>query len=375
MAPNAVARGDDVGFRDHARCYTVIASQLSPLSLVQKIILIACALFIPAGVQAQWSYLNSGVTAELRGLSIVDNRIVWASGARGTVLRSVDGGRTWLADSVPNYTNLDFRSIHALNDGSAFVASAGEAEKGFAKILATGDAGRHWNLVFSTERKGVFLDAIAFWDSKNGIALSDPVDGVFFLLLTSDGGRSWERVAIRDLPRTLPGEAAFAASGSSLVIAGRRHIWIGTGGGGRARVMRSADRGRSWGVAEVPVHADGPAAGIFALSFFDTKRGIAVGGDYTKPMLQASSVALTSDGGRTWTPAAAPPAAYLSGVAHASALDVIAVGLAGTFVSRDGGLNWTQTDTVPLNSVRFNGRWGVAVGPRGRVARTDDISR
>jgi photosystem II stability/assembly factor-like uncharacterized protein len=139
--------------------------------------------------------------------------------------------------------------------------------------------------------------------------------------------------------------------------------------------MRSSDRGRTWTVVDVPVHADGPAAGIFALSFRDASHGIAVGGDYTKPRLQAASVALTSDGGRTWTTPAEPPAAYLSGVSFASARDVVAVGLAGTFVSRDGGQRWVHTDTVPLNAVRFRGHVGIAVGPRGRIARTDAISR
>ena len=343
---------------------------------VHQAIVIGCAsLLIPALAAAQWTYVNSGTTAELRGLSVVTDRVVWASGARGTVLRSIDGGRTWTADSVPGHTALDLRAVHALNDGAAFVASAGEAEKGLAKILATGDAGRRWNLSYSTEQKGVFLDAIAFWDPKNGIALSDPVDSAFVLLVTADGGRSWTRIPPGALPRVLPGEAAFAASGSSLVLQGTSEAWIGTGGGGRARVMRSSDRGRTWTVVDVPVHAEGPAAGIFALSFLDARRGIAVGGDYTKPLLRAPSVALTFDGGRTWTPAAAPPSAYLSGVSYASPNDVVAVGLAGTFVSRDGGQHWTQTDTIPMNAVRFGGRVGIAVGPRGRIARADTIAR
>jgi photosystem II stability/assembly factor-like uncharacterized protein len=344
---------------------------------VHKSISIACALLVaPAAARAQWSYVASNTTAELRGLSVVTPRVLWASGARGTVLRSTDGGLTWRADTVAGQTGLDFRSIHALNDGAAFIASAGEAERGLAKILATGDAGRHWNLVWTTERRGVFLDAIAFWDAKNGIALSDPVDSAFFLLVTSDQGRTWTRIPPANLPRTLPGEAAFAASGSSLAVHGGSTVWIGTGGGGRARVMRSTDRGRSWTVADVPVHADGPAAGVFGLSFFDAKRGIAVGGDYTKPQLAAPSVATTADGGVTWMAAKAPPAAYLSGVAYAgSPSNVVAVGLAGTFLSRDGGQIWRRTDTIPLNSVRFRGSAGFAVGPRGRVARFDGFPR
>ncbi len=301
---------------------------------------------------------------------------VWASGTRGTVVRSVDGGRTWLADSVRGAGTLDFRAVHAHDGDAAFAASAGEAEKGLAKIYGTGDGGRRWELRYSTEQRGVFLDAIAFWDARNGVALSDPVDGRFFVLVTNDAGRTWNRLPPEGLPPVLAGEAAFAASGSALVVLGSSDVWIGTGGGGRGRVMRSTDRGRTWTVHDTPVHATGAAAGVFSLAFHDAERGVAVGGDYTQPNLAAVSVALTRDGGRTWAPAKAPPAAYLSGVAYAGTpARLVAVGLAGTFVSRDSGQTWTQTDTVPLNSVRFRGRAGFAVGPRGRVARMDSLPR
>jgi len=305
-------------------------------------------------------------------LSLVDGRVVWASGARGTVVRSTDGGRTWTADSVPGATNLDLRSVHALNDGAAFAASAGEAEKGLAKIFATGDAGRHWNLAWSTSEKGVFLDAIAFWDPQHGIAISDPVDGAFFLITTADGGRTWVRVPPSRLPRNLPGEAAFAASGSALVVSGASDVWIGTGGNA-ARVFHSADRGDTWSFTDVPIHSRGQAAGVFSVAFADSRHGIAVGGDYTQPRLAAPSVAITSDGGRSWRVASAPPAAYLSGVALAPAGSVVAVGLAGTFVSHDGGESWAQMDTVPMNSVRVAGGTVIAVGPRGRIARAESL--
>lgn len=332
------------------------------------------AVAVPARMTAQWTYVASPTTAELRGLSMADDRTVWASGARGTVVRSIDGGHTWTADTVRGAAMLDLRSVHALNAGAAFVASAGEAEKGLARILATGDAGRHWNLSYETRDRGVFLDAIAFWDARHGIALSDPVGERFVVLTTADGGRTWTRVPPDRLPRNYAGEAAFAASGSALAIAGTRDVWIGTGGGGVARVMHSGDRGATWAFTDVPIDARGAAAGVFSVAFFDTRRGIAVGGDYTQPRLASRSVAISDDGGRSWRPAAEPPAAYLSGVAFAGSVrDVVAVGLAGTYVSRDGGDHWVQTDTVALNAVRFHGRAGIAVGPRGRIGRTEGL--
>ena len=154
---------------------------------MQKLTVLAL-LLLPTTARAQWTYVSSGTNAELRGLSAISDRVVWASGARGTVARSMDGGRSWRADTVPGAATLDFRAVHALTHGAAIIASAGEAEKGLAKIFATADEGHRWQLVYSTDRKGVFLDAIAFWDARHGIALSDPVDGHFFILVTKDRG-------------------------------------------------------------------------------------------------------------------------------------------------------------------------------------------
>lgn len=331
------------------------------------------AIAAPTSALAQWTFVPSGTAAELRGLSIPTPRYVWASGSRGTIVRSLDSGRTWVSDTIPGATSLDFRSIHAFDSASAIVASAGEAEKGLAAIYATRTGGKVWERVYTTDTRGVFFDAIAFWDRDNGIALSDPVDSAFFLLQTRDGGRTWSRIAPGTLPRVLPGEAAFAASGSSLVLVPPATIHIGTGGGGRARVMTSHDRGRSWSVTETPVHAAGGAAGIFALSFGDAKNGMAVGGDYTQPRLAATSVSTTTDGGRSWRASPQPPSAYLSGVsvqASWEGVSAVAVGLAGTFISLDHGSSWKQTDSTALNSIRTNGPVTVVVGPRGRIGQS-----
>lgn len=344
----------------------------------------AATLLCPASLPAQWQPQTSGTTAELRGLSVPAPGVVWASGTRGRYVRTTDGGRRWMVDSVAGAGTLDLRAVQALDARRAWVMSAGEAQQGQARMYATSDAGAHWALVFDTTLTGVFLDAIAFWDARHGIALSDPVNGQLFLLTTDDGGRRWTRVPPEHLPPTLPGEAAFAASGSCLTIQGRGNAWIGTGGGARARVFRSTDRGRSWRVADTPVHAGGASSGIFSVAFRDARHGIVVGGDYQQPAARLHNVALTDDGGATWRLARGPfPAGYMSAVAYVqnaprisdavatrAAPRVVAVGLAGTALSRDGGESWSMVDTVAYNGVAFvSAVEGWAVGPRGKVAR------
>jgi len=339
---------------------------------MRESLLIAALLMLPQAARAQWVAAPPLGDAELRGLSAAAPNVVWASGTRGRYASSIDGGRTWRLDSVPYAGALDFRAVHALDARRAWLMSAGEAEKGQARIYRTTDAGAHWSLVYTTLQKGVFLDALAFWDTQHGIALSDPVDGRFFLLTTNDGGGSWSRVPPDRLPPTLPGEAAFAASGTCLTINGQADVWIGTGGAATARVYHSTDRGRSWTVADAPVHAGNASSGIFAVAFRDGRHGVAVGGDYQLVHGGFPNVALTDDGGRTWRVAKGQlPAGYMSGAAYIPGTGhVIAVGLAGTALSLDGGESWKMVDTTAYNAVRFAAAdAGFAVGPRGRVAR------
>lgn len=146
--------------------------------------------FAPA---AGWVAQPSGVTTSLRGVSAVSARVAWVSGARNTVLRTVDGGATWQARPVPGADSLDFRSVRAIDERVAYVASAGDAAAGQARIYKTADGGATWALVRADSAKGVFFDALGFWDADHGVVLSDPVGGRFLVLRTDDGGEAGGR--------------------------------------------------------------------------------------------------------------------------------------------------------------------------------------
>jgi photosystem II stability/assembly factor-like uncharacterized protein len=205
--------------------------------------------------------------------------------------------------------------------------------------------------------------------------MSDPVDGRFLLLTTSDGGDSWEEIPSDRIPPAIEGEGGFAASGTCLAVRGSSHVWIASGGAATARVYHSADRGHTWTVNEAPLRAGIASAGIFSIAFRDAQHGVIAGGDYQKPSLPGRTVALTSDGGATWTlvDSASAPAGYRSAVAFvpgARGPTLVAVGLTGTDQSRDGGMTWTHVDSTAYNSVAFASETtGWAVGPKGRIAR------
>jgi photosystem II stability/assembly factor-like uncharacterized protein len=334
-------------------------------AMLQTSLIVALAL--PAA--AQWQIRYSSPAISLRGLSVVNSRIVWASGTAGTYLRTTDGGANWSAATVPDAANLDFRGVVAMDADTALLMSSGPAEQGQARIFKTRDGGQSWKQVFQSETKGVFLDAIAFWDRQHGIALSDPVGGKFVIFTSDDGGDTWKPTA-EAMPSALPKEGAFAASNSCLVVVGAGDAWFATGGG-VARVFHSRDFGSTWTVATTPVKADTASSGIFSLSFRDPRNGAAVGGDYQTPAAAVANIAVTSDGGRIWKPAEAP--LYLSAVAivaGTSGKELIAVGSAGWAQSSDGGRHWTAHADRGFNAIAFSADGaGWAVGAKGVIAR------
>lgn len=315
-----------------------------------------------------WQLTPTGVTAQLRGLSVVSRQVVWASGQRGTVLRTTDGGRSWRQVSPPDVATLDFRDIEAFDESTAVALSIGPGEQ--SRIYRTGDGGATWTESFRNTDTAAFYDCMAFFDRKRGLALSDPVDGKFRVLSTSDGGASWAVLPTEGMPPALDGEFAFAASGQCLTTFGR-DAWIATGGGAQARVLHSRDGGRTWSVSVTPLASSG-SAGVFALAFRDPRHGVAVGGDFLAPTNGVDALALTRDGGRTWSEPVTAPQGYRSGVAWHPFFGfvVLAVGPTGSDVSIDGGRHWHQLDAGSFDTVecaRDGSCW--ASGTQGRVAK------
>jgi photosystem II stability/assembly factor-like uncharacterized protein len=324
---------------------------------------------------AQWQMQASGIPARLRGTCAVSSRVAWASGSQGTVLRTIDGGATWQRRAVPGAERLDFRDVHAVDERTAYILSIGPGS--LSRIDKTTDGGATWTPSYRNVEERVFLDATAFWDERHGIAQGDPVDGRFLVLTTDDGGKSWVRRDRTSMPPALPGEGAFAASGTCLVTQGESHAWFATGGAASARVFRSADRGRSWSVAETPIAAGTASAGIFSLAFRDSDHGVAVGGDYRLPDRGGTVVAVTRDGGRSWSvPSGRGPAAFRSAVAYVPGRrtpTLVAVGPTGADVSIDDGQTWKPMGTGGFHALSFAADGaGWAVGEEGRIARFAD---
>lgn len=320
-------------------------------------------LLMNTGVFAQQFYslrpLATRDSVSLRGLSAPTDSVVWASGTRGTVGKSVNGGRTWQWFQVPGYGNRDFRDIEAFDENTAVIMAVAEP----AHLLKTTNGGRSWQLVFADSTKGMFMDAMHFRNARHGIVVGDPVSGKFFVKGTDDGGATWR--VDHQAPAALPSEACFAASGTNVFLNWDGSYWMVTGGK-TSRLMGSKTS------KLLPLTQGAESTGAFSLAVRGEQMAV-VGGDFQKDENTKGNCALSVDGGNTWTLPAVPPRGYRSCVIYLDNNRLLSCGTSGVDISRDAGRRWepVSDEGFHVATQAKNGRTVYLAGSGGRISRLE----
>ena len=298
----------------------------------------------------------------IRAIEVISEDICWFAGSNGCFGYTLDGGLSWSIDSIDEARGFELRSLSVLNDSTVLVLNADMP----ARIWRTSDRGAHWTKVFEDSSAGVFFDCMQFWDPFQGLAFGDPNQGCFHILITRDGGQSWERIPCSDLPQHQPGEAAFAASNTNIACFGS-HAWIATGGH-HARVLHSPDHGRSWESFAVPMIQGRDMTGTFSMDVWDDQRAVAIGGNWSEPEDDSDNLMLTEDGGRSWKLIHSDHPGYRSCIQYVPghrAQWIMAVGYPGMDITDDGGHTWKHLNDERWYSLRFapTGKKAFLAGP------------
>jgi hypothetical protein len=342
---------------------------------------------------------QDGATLDFRGVQAwdADTAIVMASGPgdKSRLYKTTDGCKTW-------------RLLLRNNDPA-----------GFFDALAMWDREHGFLLGDPVQQTPYMSEEFSKPSGTKRTLVQRTLKAKRFLTLsTIDGGESW---AYWGTDRGYFTEdaakdgAAFAASNSSVFMPFQRlpycwpsppyaatRAWLGLGGKGGARILvgfsnltdvcqpvqKKFDELRfAWSAAiPVPMASGSDSAGIFSLAFriepesaslskehinvgsAEYDKGIAVGGDYTKPGDASGTAAYSLDGGLHWSAAEQPPHGYRSTVQWSEAEKLwITAGTNGSDASADDGRTWQPLD---------NGNWNALalpflVGPKGRIARLD----
>ena len=288
--------------------------------------------------------IHQNVNTSLRGLSVVNDSVIWVSGSNGYIGRSEDAGNTWKFQQIHPYDSAEFRDIEAIDNNTAIVMSSVQP----ACILKTSDGGKTWKEVFRNDDPKAFLDAFDFYQNK-GICIGDPIQNWFYLLATSDGGETWTE--IKNKPAiNLDSTAAFAASGSIIQWLDEKNIVFVTGGK-TAALFRSKNSGKKWKMYTTPMISGDASQGIFSMDFTNLNFGVIGGGDYLQPENNVQNFYFTDNVSKSqfvWNKAPANLSGYISCLKIVDS-NVISCGTKGVDIS-----DMLKKTTLNISKEGFN---------------------
>ena len=295
---------------------------------------------------------------------MVNDLVIWISGSNGQVGRSTDGGQTWNFSQLEGYEKTDFRSLFAFDEMNALVASAGSP----AIVLRTNDGGRSWIQVYYNPKAEMFIDGMDFWNENEGVLYGDPIIGSLFIMETHNSGYTWEEIDEAKRPKLDSGEASFAASNSGIRCLPNGNLIICTGGLS-SRLLRSNLDFESWDYISTPIIQHEEGSGIFSVAVNEKGHMVIVGGNYSREDEMKNHIFLSYDNGESWHMPASPSLGYRENVEFLSDSVLIATGPSGTEVSYDKGQNWKSVQKREGMHVVRKARSGSLVVMAGRNGR------
>lgn len=326
--------------------------------LMKRMLLILLLLLSLNTIAQEIISLNSGEKISIRGLSVVDDQIIWASGSQGKVGLSTDGGQHWSWNQIKGFEKTDFRDIEGFDARTAIIMGIDSP----GVVLKTYNGGQSWKLVYRDDRSGVFMDAMEFWENGNGIIIGDPINAKPYILRTSDFGNSWIPYTDHKISDFKMGEALFASSGTNVRAISTKEAVMITGGTFSRILVHE-----KW--YDLPILQGQNSTGANSIAVTKGK-WIVVGGDFMRDTLRVGNSAISNDG-KTWRIPTTSPHGYRSCVEFIGQNMSVACGTSGVDISTDNGENWTLISQESYHVVR-KAKKGNAIflaGAKGRIAK------
>jgi photosystem II stability/assembly factor-like uncharacterized protein len=340
---------------------------------------VVLAVVMSGGMEASFSqdatlnvkYFNTLSHLSIRALEARSDSCAWFSADHGVWGYTEDAGKTWHIDSIKvDSVYPEFRSIAMLNDSTVLLLGIASP----AYLFKTTNKGKAWRLVYKNTDKNIFFDSMKFTDEKVGMAVADPIDEHFLLLMTFDEGSKWH---VLDSSRTASeaGESLFASSNTNVDYTSKR-AWFATGGThARVVILSEGRKNEKLFAYDTPIIQGGKMTGIFSMDFFDDTLGVIAGGNYEKTDTSIVSLAVTYNGGKNWKTMKGKKPFFGSCVQFKSADTFFVTGHDGTFICdhRTGKISELKDasgSSLKFHTLRFSpsGKSVWFAGDKGRIA-------
>lgn len=256
---------------------------------------------------------------DLGKFQFVNDSVGWAVGNNGAILKTTNGGNTWISQHSIQRTSYTphFNSLFFINEFVGWVVGYKRIPVGMTRVLKhTTDGGETWDVHLPGPMAAIeSLNDVFFSDDQTGWAVGK--NGV--IIHTSDGGQNWQTQ-----------DSGTNKNLSAITFIDAQAGWI-TGGG---IILHTQNGGDSW-----QVQAEGDWT-LSSIAFRNDRVGLAVG--------SSGVILLTINAGNDWIQVGAEDVPVHSGqkpfLRHVIFLNNLAwvVGNRGCILrSDDSGISWT----------------------------------
>lgn len=176
--------------------------------------------------------------------------------------------------------------MEALDETTALVTTESQAS---TAVYKTTDGGNSWNEVYANTEG--FIKGIRMLDPVNGIAIGNPISDIWNVLLTTDGGNTWQPSSNRPSANII-----HQAVHNSFQVSMPNIYW----GTSFTSIFRSTDGGITYNEYETT------GAGIYIFSLFINSSGIG--------LAASTEMSRSTDGGITFQPHSVPGYGNINGI-------------------------------------------------------------
>jgi photosystem II stability/assembly factor-like uncharacterized protein len=296
-------------------------------------------------------------------MSFTDANTGTVVGDSGTILRTTNGGATWVAQS--SRTTISLLGV-SFTDASVGTVVGGDTDSLWqtcSVILRTTNGGAMW----APQSSGTTLPlrGAFFTDAKNGTVVGGDRGGDHGIVLhTTNGGATWMKQF--ETNGACMNSVSFTDGNTGTTVGG------GYADGGWNIILRTTDGGANWVSQNAPITDE-----LKSVFFSDSNTGTAVGGWYyvgERGARPYCSIIHTTDGGATWTTQVAHQGIPFNGVFFTDVNSGTVVSGSDILHTTDGGNEWMAQSSGAgnaLHAVLFtDANTGTVVGDSGTILRT-----
>lgn len=228
--------------------------------------------------------------------------------------------------------------------------------------------------VFLDENNDIIYNGLTFINDKVGITVGNTSNDYFFILKTTSGGFSWEKIDKKILKSKL-GETIYSISNTSVTNNGADFLFVTAGTDSNLYIF--SDNIEKLEKYPLPFKEGNDFQGAFSVDFYNESIGVVAGGTLQNDKEVKNNLALTFDRGKSWKviPNKIGNINCIKYLPESDGNELILTSKNGVFFSSDKGFTWKKLSDEVFNIVECINNKNVAFSSDKKIKIVELIEK